>query len=237
MAKESTRALTGSRTLTKQFDMASMAYTYPGGVADSYWQPINLLNAPGETTQWQRVTNKAMTFAEEYFDLSGYELDDLTLIPLNVTVQDPGAYMYSGTADVFCIYDLVTNERLTNEDMELIKSNTQLTYASAPGMPRGPLDRDQILFGQYRLFAQNTVVQGLPTLVLPVTSVRFGSGQPTTVQKLWCYRIAVFYQTPANGDTLVIPASTFVLNAEIVKEAELPYMMRLKRSYELSTQG
>lgn len=233
MAKKSTRALTGGRTLTQQFDMASMFYIAGVFPADSFWQPNNILD--NETTMWQRVTNKAMCFAETYLDLSGYELDDLTLVPLSITVQDPGVYQYSGDGDVFCVYDLVTNERLTDEDMRLIKTHATTTQSSAPGMPRGPLDRDQILFGMYRLFAKNSTTTGLPSMMLNARTMRFGSGQPTAVQKLWCYRIVCFYQTPSNADTLVIPAATFVLNAEIIQEDELPYMMRLKRSYELAT--
>jgi hypothetical protein len=101
-------------------------------------------------------------------------------------------------------------------------------------MSEGPLDRSQIVFGLSRVFARNTTVTGLQTLMLNTRTVRFGSGNPTAVQKLWAYRIVVFLQTPADADKLLIPASTFVLIAQVVQEDDLPYMMRLKRSYELS---
>jgi hypothetical protein len=76
-----------------------------------------------------------------------------------------------------------------------------------------------------------------PTLLVPSTAGTFGSASPTAVQKLWIYRVIV--PGAGSGDPIIIqvPASRFVLAADIVKEDDLPYMMRLKRSYELATQG
>ncbi len=232
MAKESTRALTGMRTMTKQFESGYL-----------YWDehiepgvPSNFKPVPGfYNTQWQGVDNKAMLYAESYFDFSGYELDDLTVGIVDARVQDPGVYTYSGMEDVFMCYDLFSQERLSEDDLKLIKSNHTLTTMSAPGMPDGPLDRSQITFGLFRMFAKNANITGLPTMMLNTRTVRFGSGSATAVQKLWCYRIIVFMQTPANGDEVLIPATTQVMIGDVRKEEELPYMMRLRRSYELAT--
>jgi len=226
----STRALTGIRTLTLQVEPAYMYYSLnPSPSVPSRWY-----NNPSYETQWQGIDDKAMAYTEQYFDLSGYELDDLTLAIMDAKVQDPGVYTYSGNEDIFICYDIYSQERLSEDDLKLIKSNHTTTTMSAPGMSEGPLDRSQIVFGLSRVFARNTTVTGLQTLMLNARTVRFGSGNPTAVQKLWAYRIIVFLQTPANEDTLVIPASTLVLVAQIVQEDDLPYMMRLKRSYELS---
>jgi len=84
------------------------------------------------------------------------------------------------------------------------------------------------------LFTKNASVVGLPGLMLNARTVKFGSGNPTAVQKLWVYRVVMFLQTPAPGDLLVIPAANIVLLGDIFKEEELVYMQRLKRSYELA---
>lgn len=222
------RALTGRRVLTQQFENADMVYTQDG--VNFQWE-----NHPTAESEWQSVFGKAMTYNEQYLDLTGYELDDLTLGTVTCRLQDPGVYMYSGDADVFGVYDIVSQERLTEEDMRSIKANFTATTQSAPGMSAGPLDRAQIVSGTFRLFTKNSNIVGLPTLMLNARTVRFGSGSPTAVQKLWCYRIVVFITGPLLGDTLTIPASTLILIGDVYKEDELPYMMRLKRSYELST--
>ena len=213
--------------MTKQFENADMVYTQDG--VNFQWE-----NHPTAESEWQTVTGKAMTYNEQYLDLSGYELDDLTLGVLTNQIQDPGAYMYSGNADVMAVYDILSQERLTEDDMRSIKSNNTATTQSAPGMPLGPLDRSQIVTGTYRLFAKNASIASLPSLMLNTRTVTFGSGNPTTVQKLWCYRIVVFLVGPLLGDALTIPASTFVVVGDVFKEDDLEYMMRLKRSYELA---
>jgi hypothetical protein len=221
----------GIRTITEQSENGLMVYIDDGVPATpNYFQPLF-----GETTQWKGIDNKAMAYHESYIDLSGYELEDLTVAPISVIVQDPGIYMFTGSPDVIAMYDLVTMERLSEEDLANIKSNMTTDVQSAPGMAKGPLDRSQIIFGQFRLLAQNTTVSGLPTMMLNARTVRFGSGNPTAVSKVWCYRILAFVSTPAHNDRLTIPAATFVLNVDVVKEGELPYIMRLKRSYELAT--
>jgi|TARA_R110000751_G_C13777438_1_gene480702 hypothetical protein len=221
----------GIRTITTQSEHGYMTYFDDGNPSNpSFWKPYN-----SETTQWRGINNKALAYHESYIDLSGYELEDLTVAPISVIVQDPGIYQYSGLPDVFAMYDLVSMERLSETDLATIKSGMTTEVQNAPGMALGPLDRAQIIYGQFRLFAQNTTVAGLPTMMLNSRTVRFGSGNATAVSKLWCYRIIAFVSTPANNDRLTIPAATFVLNVDVMKESELPYMMRLKRSYELAT--
>lgn len=222
----------GIRTITEQIEYGYMTYFDDGVPATpSYWKPYN-----SETTQWKGIDNKAMAYNESYIDLSGYELEDLTVAPISVTIQDPGIYMFTGaTPDVFAMYDIVSMERLSESDLANIKAGMTTEVQNAPGMPLGPLDRAQIIYGQFRLFAQNTNVAGLPSLMLNARTVRFGSGNPSAVSKLWVYRIICFVSTPTHNDRLTIPATTFVLNVNVVKESELPYMMRLKRSYELAT--
>jgi hypothetical protein len=233
MAKDSTRALTGRRVLTQQFENADMIWTVGAGALPDLWE-----NRPTtySESEWFGVDDKAMAYNEQYFDLSGYELDDLTLGILDCRIQDPGAYLYSGDADAMVMYDIVSNERLSEDDLKLFKTNNDLFVQSGPGMPKGPLDRAQIISGTYRLFTKNANVTGIPTLMLNARTVRFGSGNPTAVQKLWVYRIAVFFSTPTAGEFLAIPATTVVLIGDVYKEGDVEYMMRLKRSYELATE-
>ncbi len=167
--------------------------------------------------------------------MSGYARDDLTTVITSVKVQDPGVYLFEGTDKVFCVYDLLTTERLSAADLQELAENNRNTRQMGPGMPEGPLDREQVIFGLYRFFAHNTTNVGLPELMINARTARFGSGEPVAVQKLWCYRIVIFFDSPADGQNCTIPAANFVVNAEIIQEKDIPYLFRLKKSYELAT--
>lgn len=227
-------ALTGPRQMVKQFEMASMYWNDLGG-GSGEWLPSLNPNV-GSYANWKTVGNNLPAFYNEgYFDLSGYEREDLTTIVRSVRVQDPGVYLFQGADQVFVTYDIMTTERLTRSDLQLLANNNRVNRQMAVGMPEGPLDREQCVFGLYRFFAHNTTNVGLPELMINARTSRFGSGEPTAVTKLWTYRIVIFFDSPAGNLICTIPASNFVVNTEIVKESEVPYFFRLKRSYELAT--
>ena len=212
-----------------QFESASMIPT------TGNWSP-EPTPAIGSWSNWHTIGNgKPGFYNETYLDLSGYERDDLTTVVRSVRVQDPGVHLFQGTDGVFCIYDLLTTERMTTADLEVLAENQRNNRQQGPGMAEGPLDRDQIVFGLYRFFSHNTTNVGLPQLMLNARTSRFGSGEPSAVQKLWAYRIVIFFDDPGDGQVCTIPACNFVVNAQIIEESEIPYLMRLKRSYELST--
>lgn len=232
MSKEGSRALTGPRQMVKQFEMASMDWT---AAATQTWFPNSNVNI-GSWSNWFSVGLKKPAFYNEgYLDLSGYERDDLTTVITSVKVQDPGVHLFEGTDGVFCIYDLLTTERLSAADLQELAENNRNTRQMGPGMPEGPLDREQVIFGLYRFFAHNNTNVGLPELMINARTARFGSGEPVAVQKLWCYRIVIFFDSPADGQNCTIPAANFVVNAEIIQEKDIPYLFRLKKSYELAT--
>lgn len=213
--KDTTRALTGQRILNMPISNYLGIRTAIGWAGDKMWRPVGIAGANG-------------VCAETYFDLSAYELDDLTLIPQLIQLQD-GLPYFSQQSESLEVYDVVSQERLDPDDF--------VTYSLAgdyPSSPGSKEDWSQILMCNTRFMTPQGDFQ-YADLMLPATQGSFGSSEPTAVQKLWLYRI-VLVRGGTENSTLYIPATRFVLGAEIVKEADLPYMMRLKRSYELSTQ-
>jgi len=101
------------------------------------------------------------------------------------------------------------------------------------GMMGSSDDQTQIIFGQFRLMTHNINLPALPDTLHTEWSKDFSSGEPTAVSRLHCYRII---QIPGEGDNaqLYVPAARFYLTAAIGSEPDLEYLMRLKRSYELS---
>ena len=220
MAKEknSTRALTGTRMLNHA--VPSTLASEAGGVYAA-------------TNGWQTLGNNVVYY-ENYFDLSAYELDDLTVVPTALTLQDGLPYYNSGnTPDLqLAVFDIMSQERL---DMQQVYDNYTTTN-DYPSSPESTTDWIQLLMCNFRLFTNQNDFQSA-TLLLPATGGALGSSEPTAVQKLWLYRIVIPVSGDLTGLIVSIPSTRFVLATEVVKEDELPYMMRLKRSYELSTQG
>jgi len=207
-------ALEGERMLTK------MVPSYQATRGEFYF--------PGADGWTYSSVNDAIA-SESYFDLSGYSLDDLTLFPLGVTLQDPGVYVSTNSAVPMQVVDIVSQERL-----DLDTTFGDVVANSMPGMLGTTQEFTQIVWGQYRTLLGQASFQDNSTIFLPASAGLFGSGSPTTVQKLWVYRF-VFLNGAAQGDTIAVPASRFILNAIIAKEGDKEFLMRQKRSYELAT--
>ena len=214
----STRALTGTRLLTQPIPSYQGLFTDgTGWTGTNDWLPIDGATATG-------------VYHEAYFDLSGYELDDLTLVPTAIALQDGLPYLTSNGADpqLFVqVLDIVSQERLTPSEVY-----TLALTGDYPGSPGSSDDWTQILKCDYRLMLAQTTFTSI-SLLLTATGGSFGSSEPTAVQKLWTYRIVITGGLDWSDKTISIPATRFVLGAEIIQESELEYMMRLKRSYEL----
>ena len=219
--KDSTRALTGPRLLNLPVPSTILTETELGS------------NLYAATNGWETLGNDVLYY-ENYFDLSAYELDDLTLIPTTIRLQDGMPYTATNPeAELqLAIFDIVSQERLS---MQEVYDNYDATKGY-PGSPESTQDWKQLLMCNFRLLTiQSDFVAS--SLLLPATGGALGSSEPTAVQKLWVYRIVIPVATDLSGINITIPPTRFVLGAEIVKEDDLPYMMRLKRSYELATQG
>ena len=223
MAKEknSTRALTGPRLMNLPVPSTLLTESAPGS---------NLFAA---TNGWSTLGNDVLYY-ENYFDLSAYELDDLTLVPTAIALQDglPYTSINPNPELQVAIFDIVSQERLSMQEVY----DNYVTSNGYPSSPKSKQDWTQLLMCNFRLLTIQTDFQA-SSLLLPATGGSLGSSEPTAVQKLWVYRIVIPVLTDLTGLTITIPPTRFVLGADIVKEDELPYMMRLKRSYELATQG
>ena len=169
-------------------------------------------------------------YHESYFDLTGYELDDLTLMPISATLQDPGIYLTDEAANRYprvIEMNVISQERISPAQMlAAVSANQALSF------PETTQDWNNITFGEWKLKALTTEFANA-TLLGDLKINKFGSGSPCVTKKLWIYRI--FFFVPANGVELRIPASRMVLSGLVTKEKELVYIQRLRRNYE--TQG
>ncbi len=215
--KKSTRALTGRRILNMPIPHYGTTRSATGWSGSNGWSQVGVV-APGANG----------VYFETYFDLSAYEIDDLTLVPELLQLQDGMPY-FGTQLESIEVFDVVSQERLDPNDF--IQYTLSGDY---PGSPGSNEDWRQILMCNTRFMTQQTDFQ-FADLFLPSTQGSFGSSEPTAVQKLWLYRI-VLCRGAVENSTMILPATRFILGADIIDEDDLSYMMRLKRSYELSTQ-
>jgi len=178
-------------------------------------------------------TSDIMAF-HAYIDVAGYTADDLTLFPMGVTLQDPGSYKVERAGAVppnvpLQVLDIITTEVLSmDEVLAWVTANTM------PGMLGTTHDWTQIIWGQYRTFMGQVTFATNATEFLAASGSLFGSGSPSTADKLHCYRFILLPGSQAL-DVVDIPASRFILSAVIAPEDEKAFLMRQKRSYELAT--
>lgn len=215
----SSRALEGVRTMHKNI---------PNYLDTWAEEQVTFTEANG----WRNISAGGNgVYYETYFDLSGYTLDDLTVFPAMITLQDGMPYYWGQGQGSLTVYDIVCDERITNWADWIFYP----AFGKFPGSADTTEDFQQVLMCNVRKMFNQTNFTGT-TFCATATAGSYGSNSPTTVEKLWLYRI-VLCSSPQAGDQLIIPNTRFVMTATVAKEDDLPYLMRLKRSFELGTQG
>ncbi len=224
-----TRAITGRR----EYDLAIPSYqgAHIGGVWSTQGDKA-ATPKPLHGNGWQ-ANGASCVFYETYFDLSALELDDLTLIPLDIGLQDPGFYTESDGTLEMVVMDIISQQRLTPDSLSSFMTPTLNEYNNAPGMGGTDIDFHMITMGNMRIMYQSNQVDTASTLIPFITqfSAPFGSGAPVVTQKLWVYRFVYYAGKP--NETMEIPASRFIMKGLITKEKKYLYIQRLKQSYEL----
>jgi hypothetical protein len=185
------------------------------------WQPLDQLRQPG-------------FYIENYFDTSGYTNDKLTVFTENAFIQEAGRYQHSFPGNArWLVVDLIMTERIddvTEMAAELVDSNTLI-----PGTSNSTDDWNQVIFGRLREFTGITQANAVQDVFAPVSDQQWGSLEPTTADKLWTYKILLITGIPDTLSQIKYPASRVVMNTEVRREDDMAYMMRQKRSYELTS--
>lgn len=224
MADEKTRALTGPKQLKTMFSNYTGVYAGVGLGFPAYknWEPISVGSCVN-----------CSVYAETQIDMN-LSLDRLTFYPESIFLQDPGVYYRTASvgpdpANDLIVLDIVSVKRL---DVATVAENMSLNFA--PGMLGSLDDFNQIIMGNFRLMAQNLNFGTDTTTQSTMAAKDFSSASAFAQDSLWLTRILIPRTSNFDpGYLLASPASRFVVQGMIGKEDELPYMMRLKNSYEL----
>jgi len=189
---------------------------------------------------------------ETKIDLSGYVQSDLTVGFRRSFEQKAGQdffswYTYNPNIDYILETVLITSVPMTDNQLTAaLVGSPGFTNFPNPALDWGTFNREHIIHGSYKAHYANSIVgsgaftsTGSTTLV-DLSDNYFSSLEPTAADCLYCYR-AISLPAPIDGlsegpKKIQMPAIRVILDSFTVKEPDLEYMMRLKRSYELANQ-
>lgn len=167
-----------------------------------------------------------------YFDLSGYNLDDLTTFFQDVVMQYAGP-PYTNEPKVMEVLEFITTEYLSDAELiaTLAPASAVAGKFSGPGYSPSTMNMDQIVFARRRTYVTNSTYED-PLLPTNTSVDIWGTCAAATSDKLHITRVLV---GGSNSKDFNVPDVNVVVTAIIAKEKELPFLMRQKRSYELAT--
>jgi len=179
------------------------------------------------TGQWAQVVGSNNAAVQRsYFDLSGYNMDFLTTFIQGVEIQDPGPLAGNDAANE--LIEILSTEYISDEEITAFLTGPGF---SGPGYALSTNNMDQVVYGRRRNYYLH-VPPTTPVIPFLHTTNLWGTCAALTSDKVHITRVVL--TTTINSVTFVSDTNV-VLVAIISKEKDLPYMMRQKRSYELST--
>lgn len=205
------------------------------------------------------VTNPTLSFVhEQSIDLTGYVLQDMTTYFRQSFEQSAGLRSVTWSASTskplvsfsgsYLELTLVSTVPLEDSDLAAaILIPPGFTSVPITNLTFGNFNRDHIIHGRYCIYGIDTTLGADPLdgdgagYNRLVQEYDFSSLQPVAVDRLYCYRLFSFspsFQLGGAGalTSISIPPKRILLDATMDKEEDIPYLMRLKRGYELANQ-
>jgi len=179
------------------------------------------------TNGWEIITDTGghldIAF-RSYIDLSGWSRESLTTFVQGIDIQKQMIPLKAvGALGMLKIYefDFITTRRLT--DTELSPSN----LLDLPGFLHNTVDLMEVVYGERMEYGSNTQIPGS---YVQISGETFGSGNPTAMNRLHWTRLVVF-DSPTELDAGALFATNLIVQALTVKEKDLVWIERLRRSY------
>lgn len=210
--------------------------------------------ASGIITDYKALNTQTFAF-ESSIDLTGYVLQDMTTYFRQSFEQlgggetitwTLGSKPLEGFNGVTVEYTIVTTVPMTDANL-LALANNSPGFIPPYDTGGGNFNRDHIVHGKYCVKAADTTLSASgfdadgSAYVRIVQENDFSSLEPVAVDRLYVYRV-LFLPTSFTlaGVTKLsaanLPSKRVILDAVMAKEEDIPYLMRLKRGYELANQ-
>ena len=192
--------------------------------------PPNVWTPDGATgSDGYRSLGPTTVVSSNYIDVAGLAMDHKTIMVKAATCQEGYLPIIFNQAagDTITIFDIMTSSPMT--DTQLLNFVVYQNFASG----------DTITFHETIYCRMSQYVVDIDTAafgsMLRVNSSQLGSLEPTASDRIYTYRLIQFAQ-PITGDRIDVSPARFLVEVDVVEEAEYKYLMRLKRSYELQNE-
>ena len=211
-----------TRTLTLEIPSAGAIKNEP----DPAW------NGVSPATGWLQSNAFPLTlFWTGTIDLSGYVREMKTFYPTAAFTQRGPNTLSQGGAGIQT-YTIISSIPLDPDEV-LVQLVT-----GGPGfitVGTNQQNWDTVLFAESQVYVVNANITPNPFGILQLLeTTQSGSLSPTATDTLYCLKIA--FPNDASSTTIQIPASRVIMPGKFGTEPDVEYMMRLKRSVELSQQ-
>jgi len=192
---------------------------------------VNLLNG------WEIYTNDTgvqWALHRTYVDIVGWSKDDITAFTQGAAFQEAERWVASldGVVPLLSTWDMVSVNGISDSafDTNRFFGPGPPYNWQAPGMSGSNYNLEEILAGRYRCFAESTDVTSIAQINLQV----WGAGDATAGDRIHITRAILLEATTVYPGSLFVPAMAVVIPTLLVKEPDLVYMERLRRSYVLA---
>lgn len=234
------------RTLSAEFGPLFISF-------DKISQRYSTQNSPSWVEIGGQSPSGVAYLSETTIDLSGYAREHKTFYPYTAFQQrgggtasrlDPLEPAVTLTRQPY-VFELNLISSIPLTEMDLLNGyTTPPGFQNLSGFNDGTnrVDRLPIIYGEIRTYTRDTqIMLSLPTVsqqqtLRLIANENFSSLEPTSADKLYCYRVVAISGGAQEHLGHFSPPSRILIPGTISKEPKLEYMMRLKRSYELANQ-
>ena len=164
-----------------------------------------------------------------YIDLGGLEREALTFFLQSAQVTESNSFYAVGQN--IQVMDVFSKVEITDDDLNLPVSASGLLYA--PGYNDSVQDMEQILWARIRGFYHDGGWT-LDNLQQQYFAQIWGEGIGTSASRIHLTR---YLKCAADETAVIVPEACFQCVGTAIEEPDLNYIMRLRRDYELATQG
>jgi len=195
-----------------------------------YWNTDPSLTTA--TGGWEILGASTQQFAvyRTYVDVVGWAKDDITAFTQGAAFQEGGPIFFTGGGILpLKCWDMVTVNYIKDEAFTDANTLSQGVNWCPPGLLNSNYNLEEVLVGRWREFAADTTLN----TTRQVGSGVWGAGDATAGDRIYITKAFYLNSAMGTGDRLVIPDSAVVIPTLLVKESDLVYLERLRRSYVL----
>ena len=186
------------------------------------------------TNGWEILGDATHQFAiyRTYVDIVGWSKDDITAFTQGAAFQEAASLVCApalATLPLKC-WDMVTVNRIDDDAFTNANTISQGVTWSPPGTSNSNYNLEEILAGRWREYMTDTTI--LTSRLIGQGT--WGAGDATAGDRIHITKAFYLGSSMVTGGKLIIPDGAVVIPTLLVKEPDLVYMERLRRSYVLA---